>query len=126
MLVIEQKTRVDALLTTKVVGVIGIKRNRPIIGSKWNGKPADFVDSQAGVYWQSMPTLNETERRIQAGLLDKRVTLADTVEAYVHTQGFAKGGYVEKMDTAVAGVVHLGERKFKSYQEIEFDDHHKE
>ncbi len=82
MLVIEQKTRVDELFTAKLVGVISIKKNPPVIGSKWNGKPADFVDSQAGVYWQSMPTLNDTEKRIQTGLLNKRITMQDTFAAF--------------------------------------------
>jgi hypothetical protein len=108
MLVILKPTKV-ARDNTKLCGIVELSGNKPIIGSKWNGKPADFVDSQAGVYWQSMPSLNETEKRIQAGLLDKRVTLADTFEAYVLTQAFAKGEYVEKMDDAVAGVVLQGE-----------------
>lgn len=56
----------------KLLATFKMKIARPVIGSLWNGKPQQFVDTHNGVFWQSSPTLTDTEIRIQSAILDKK------------------------------------------------------
>lgn len=42
-----------------------------IIGSKYTGKPAGFVDTSTGVYWETLPRIEGDALKIQRALLTK-------------------------------------------------------
>lgn len=42
-----------------------------VIGSKFTGRPASFIDTTAGVFWQSLPAIKGDELTIQQALLAK-------------------------------------------------------
>lgn len=57
------------MMTQLIKGETRVIKSLPVLGSKWNGKPQQFLDTQAGSMWQVMPTLTEAELMIQRALL---------------------------------------------------------
>ncbi len=51
--------------------VVSIKKQLPIIGCAYAGKPIQFIDGRRGEYWESMPALSYMELKIQRSLLKK-------------------------------------------------------
>lgn len=42
-----------------------------VIGSKFTGRPASFLDTAAGVFWQTLPAIEGDAALIQQALLTK-------------------------------------------------------
>jgi hypothetical protein len=84
----------------KVVDITTAEPYKSGIGTKYTGKPAGFVDTPNGVYWEAMYQLSYEELRIQRGLLKYARNTRTPAAPALHLR-------VRKYLTEIWGLVNL-------------------